>query len=136
MGFSLIKGSLKCISLMSISKKWCQLRWKVNMGQNQKLVCTWVNKKKDKEYFLWLLQIHNYLLSQPAKPQRKIWITFKNMKFSRQRTLSLTEHTLLERLCQFIATANLYLDTVKKLIFLLCLVFLWSMITLKYFKIL
>ena len=29
-------------------------------------------KNRDKEDFLWLLQIHNYLLSQPAKPQIKI----------------------------------------------------------------
>ena len=29
-------------------------------------------KNRDKGNFLWLLQIHNYLLSQPANPQRKM----------------------------------------------------------------
>ena len=36
----------------------------------------------------------------------------------------MTEHILLEILYQFVATVSVYLDTIKKSIVLLCLVFL------------
>ena len=51
------------------------------------------------------------MVSQPAKPQEKIQITFKNNKFTRY---SVPEHILLKRLNQFVITANVYLGTIKQ----------------------
>ena len=39
------------------------------------------------------------------------------------KNLSLTEDTLLEKLFQFVATENVYLDTIKNLIYLFILYF-------------
>ena len=52
--------------VMSTPKNWD----KKQLWDRNQLYPSWQNR--DKENFLWLLQIHNYLLSQPAKPQRKI----------------------------------------------------------------
>ena len=51
--------------VMSTPKNWD----KKQLWDRNQLYPSWQNR--DKENFLWLLQIHNYLLSQPAKPQRK-----------------------------------------------------------------
>ena len=42
-----------------------------------------MQKKKEDKYFMGLLQIHNYLVSLPTNPERKVTkITFKNNTFT------------------------------------------------------
>ena len=41
-----------------------------------------MQQKKGDKYLMWLLQIHNYLISLPTKPE-SIKITFKNNTFTR-----------------------------------------------------
>ena len=42
-----------------------------------------------------------YLISLPTKPQISVKITFKNNKFTTQRTMIVPEHNPSKRLCQF-----------------------------------
>ena len=77
--------------------------------------CTPVNKTRIKNVSCGYSRYTTLsLVSQPAKLQKKTQITFKNNKFTRQRTLSVPEHILLKRLNQFVITANVYLDTIKQ----------------------
>ena len=78
--------------------------------------CTPVNKTRIKNVSCGYSRYTTLsLVSQPAKLQKKTQITFKNNKFTRQRTLSVPEHILLKRLNQFVITANVYLDTIKQI---------------------
>ena len=52
--------------VMSTPKNWD----KKQLWDRNQLYPDW--KNRDKENFLWLLQIHKYLLSLPGKPQAKI----------------------------------------------------------------
>ena len=58
-----------------------------------------MQEKTGDKYFLWLLQIHNYLIRQRNKISIKI--AFKSNAFTRQRTLINSEHNQLKRLHQF-----------------------------------
>ena len=61
-----------------------------------------MQQKRGDKYFLWLLQIDNYLISIPNNPtETTIQITFKNNKFTMQRTLIIFVHNPLKRLYQF-----------------------------------
>ena len=61
-----------------------------------------MQQKKGDKYFLWLLQIDNYLISIPNNPtETSIQITFKNNKFTMQRTLIIFVLNPLKRLYQF-----------------------------------
>ena len=62
-------------------------------------------KKGDKIFSVAIADTHLifdiYLISLPKKPQISTKITFKNNKFTRQRTLNIPEHNPLKRLYQF-----------------------------------
>ena len=61
-----------------------------------------MQQKKEDKYFLWLLQIDNYLISIPQNPtETSIQITLKNNKFTTQGTLIIFKHNPLKRLYQF-----------------------------------
>ena len=42
-----------------------------------------MQQKKGDKYFMWLHQIHNYLVSLPANQKDNYKITFKNNAFTR-----------------------------------------------------
>ena len=83
------------------------------MKWNQKLVCTPVNKKGINNFFMATPDTQLFAIST-SKNTLKTLKNFKNKTFSRWRTLSVTEHILLERLYQFVGTVNVYLDTIIK----------------------
>ena len=78
-----------------------------------KFICAPVSKTEIKNAFSGYSRYTTVCYLNQQKQRESLYNLQKNKKITTLRILSVPKCTLLKRLCQFVATVNVYLDTPK-----------------------